>query len=88
MKYIIEVEEVETCPENWTGVAEWPAVNRIYTVSDEPRYLYIVTASTVSIVYDKTVLCHSPAPEFPQGQVSESLLLRAIAAASRAEVLK
>jgi hypothetical protein len=85
-KYIIEVDEVETCPEGWTKPSSWPVIGRNYAVKDEPNYIYVVCATSVAIIHDKSVLIHSPAPT--EGSVSESLLLRAIAAASRAEVLK
>ena len=87
-KYIIEVDEVETCPEGWATPSSWPVIGRNYTVKDEPNYVYVVCQTSVAIIYDKSVLLSYPAPETVEGQVSENLLLRAIAAASRAETLK
>lgn len=90
MKYVIEITEIDTCPEGWADTSAWPKANRIYAVTSEPRYLYVVGEYSVSLVYDKRVLCDTPHGEHDEtvGGISESLFLRAIAAASRAEVPK
>lgn len=92
MKYIIDMIEVDTCPEGWTSASVWPGPG-LYTVGDEPRYAYVVESETVKIICDGGLLTATPYVEPGEtppavGFVSESLFLRAIAAASRGEVFE
>lgn len=92
MKYVIDVRSIDTCPVGWTSASVWPGTG-LYTVRDEPRYAYVVGRDSVILVYEGHLLTSTPYVEFAETVaaddcVSESLFLRAIAAASRAEVLK
>lgn len=85
-KYVIEINELDSAPKEWTTRSNWPS-NGFYRVKDESYSLYRVRENTVDYIsYPETFLT-TPYIE-PGESVSESLLLKAIAAASRAEVLK
>lgn len=84
----IEIKEVDKPPENWTRQDGWPGPG-LYRAKNGDHYLYMVTPGNVAILYDG----------LPEGSVindqsgacegiTETLLLKAIAAASRAEVLR
>jgi hypothetical protein len=86
MKYVIEIIEVETCPPEWTKKDNWPGPG-IYQVKSESLALYHVNAHGVNYISFPEEILRNPYQD--QGEaVSEALLLKAIAAASRAEVLK
>ena len=86
MKYVIEIIEVPTCPTDWTIKSNWPGPG-IYKAKTEGHCLYQVYEHGVNYIAQPDELLRTPYKD--QGEaVSESLLLKAIAAASRAEVLK
>lgn len=82
MKYVIEVIEVEKVPENWTDKNSWPAPG-IYQAKNETYSLYHVSSETSSVNYISypAKFLNDPYKE-PGEAVSESLLLKAIAAAA------
>lgn len=84
----IEIKPINKRPDNWTNVKAWPGTG-LYKPADDNGWLVLVTAGSVDILYqglpeDAIVNSHSGAPD----GINETLLLKAIAAASRAEVLK
>ena len=86
-KFVIEVIMIEKRPEEWTSCAAWPGVG-IYKCS-ESAALYNVTKFTVDYIGSGECFTANPITEdqlYPP--ISESLFLKAIAAASRAEVLR
>ena len=85
MKYVIEITEVATCPHDWTKKENWPGPG-LYKCTSENYHLYQVTKHGVNYLSFAEDLLLNPYKE--QGEaVSESLLLKAIAAASQAKVL-
>jgi hypothetical protein len=86
MKYIIEVKELDSAPKEFTNKDLWPGPG-LYKVKDENYSLYHVHATGVNYLSCPDDLLTTPYQDRGEA-VSESLLLRAIAAASRAEVLK
>lgn len=86
MKFVIEVIEVEKCPADWVRKESWPAPG-IYKAKDESYSMYHVHESGVDYISHPSSLLKTPYAD-PGEAVSEILLLKAIAAASRAEVLK
>lgn len=97
MKYLIEITEFAECPSDWTNPRSWPHEG-VFTVKPEPDYAYIVGRNSVKLIYDGNLLTSTPYSAPPEtvvselvcsdGYVSESLFLRAIAAASRGEVVE
>ena len=88
MKYIIEIKELDRAPEDWNKRSSWPAVG-LYTVKNESYSLYHVSDKSESVGYISFPDYFKQTPYEDKGEsVSEALLLKAIAAASRAEVLK
>ena len=86
-KFVIEVIMIETRPEDWTSCTAWPGVGN-YKCSDDDA-IYNVTKFTVNYIGAGEYFTANPISEdqlYPP--ISESLFLKAIAAASRAEVLK
>lgn len=86
MKYVIEITEVATCPKEWTNKDNWPGPG-IYQAKTESHCLYHVNAHGVNYISFPDEITRNPYQD-KGDSVSESLLLKAIAAASRAEVLK
>lgn len=86
MKFIIEITELEKIPENWTDKTAWPGMGT-YKVKTEPKYIYHVYEYGVNYIAQADDILNYPYKD-PGESVSEALLLKAIAAASRAEVLK
>jgi len=85
MKFVIEIVEIEKCPDDWTTKANWPGEG-IYRVKEETN-IYAVHSWGVSFIGNDEPFTKTPYIQ-PEEQVSESLLLKAIAAASRAENLR
>ena len=85
-QYIIEITEVEKCPENWTHKTAWPGMG-LYKVKTDRRTIYHVYEDGVNYILQADDMLKNPYKD-PGESVSEALLLKAIAAASRAEVLK
>ena len=86
MKYVIEITEVVKQPESWTSKDSWPAEG-FYVVKGDRHALYQVYEHGVNYISYPEEILRNPYQD-PGESVSESLLLKAIAAASRAEVLK
>lgn len=87
MKYVIEIKDIDLRPELWTDKNEWPGVG-IYSVKNDTS-LYVVDKHVVNYIPYKDIFISRPITdeELSPG-ITESLLLRAIAAASRAQTLK
>jgi hypothetical protein len=85
-KYIIEIIEVLECPVEWVQKSGWPGPG-IYKVKGESTAMYHVQEHGVNYISFPDVFVAQPHKESGES-VSESLLLKAIAAASRAETLK
>jgi hypothetical protein len=87
MKYIIEIIEVETLPNDWTKMSSWPGPG-IYKVKSE-SCVYHIAADGYSVDYIGMPALFTKTEFVDHGHpITEALLLKAIAAASRAEVLK
>lgn len=87
MKYIIEIMELDVRPDDWTSKLNWPG-DGIYACKDDSS-LYEVGEYGVTYISSKKPFMVRPVKENELSpQISESLLLKAIAAASRAERLK
>jgi hypothetical protein len=86
MKYVVEIKEIDKQPAEWSTRTSWPEAG-FYMVKGEDFSLYYVYEHGVQYISYPRSFLNTPFKE--QGEsVSESLLLKAIAAASRAEVLK
>lgn len=86
LKFIIEITEVEKQPENWTSKDAWAGPG-FYKVKGDGMALYRVYEYGVDYISQPERILMNPYKD-PGEAVSETLLLKAIAAASRAEVLK
>lgn len=84
MKYVITIKEIDQRPVDWTTQSAWPGPG-IYSVKGDDS-LYHVCSYTVNYVGDGSGFMAEPFTD-PGESVSESLLLKAIAAASHAKVL-
>jgi hypothetical protein len=82
MKMQFEVKN-HPLPESWTTASGWPGPG-VYRVPEEPERLYCVGSWSVDVIYDTK---HFTTLEDRGESVSESLLLKAIAAAAQAKVL-
>lgn len=85
-RYIIEITELEKCPEDWTHKSAWPGMG-FYKIKNNFHTIYQVYEYGVSYIPEAGDILNNPYKD-PGESVSEALLLKAIAAASRAEVLK
>lgn len=85
MKFVIEVIQLDTRPEDWTTKTSWPGEG-VYQVKNDTS-LYAVNKYGVDYISYGEAMTATPYIK-PEEQVSESLLLKAIAAASRAENLR
>lgn len=85
MKYIFEVIEIDQAPNDRYTPANWPKPG-VYCVKGEDDKLVFVSDFSVDTVWRMSQLVQ-PFKD-PGESVSESLLLKAIAAASHASVLK
>lgn len=84
----MEIKPINKRPDDWTDVKAWPSTG-LYKPADDNGWLCLVTDDSVTILYQglpKETLVNSHSGN-PDG-INETLLLKAIAAASRAEVLK
>jgi hypothetical protein len=86
MKYIIEIVEIDKRPENWTSAVEWPGP-AMYVCKDDPS-MYHVMDYAVNYIGEKKAFMTRPVSDAELNPITEDLLLKAIAAASRAEKLK
>lgn len=86
MKIEFDLKELDNVPKDWPNDKNWPG-NGAYVCKDEPTTLYIVGNYSVSYVMNAFEVCRKI--ESPSGDaIPEALVLRLIAAAARAEVLK
>lgn len=86
MKYVVEIKEIDKPPAEWRTRSSWPE-DGLYMAKKMDFSLYYVYEHGVQYISYPRSFLNTPFKE--QGEsVSESLLLKAIAAASRAEVLK
>jgi hypothetical protein len=87
MEYIIEIVELDVRPDEWTNKLNWPG-DGIYSCKDDTS-LYDVGEYGVSYIPWKKQFMVRPVKENELSpQISEPLLLKAIAAASLAQTLK
>lgn len=85
-KYTIEIIEVLECPTEWVQKSGWPGPG-IYKVKGDTTNMYHVHEHGVNYISFPDAFMAQPHVDAGES-VSESLLLKAIAAASRAETLK
>ncbi len=86
-KFVIEVIMIEKRPEEWTSCKAWPGVGTYKCIDGDA--LYNVTKFTVDYIGTGEYFTANPITEDQLASpISESLFLKAIAAASRAEVLR
>ena len=85
MKYVITITDLGQRPEDWTSKTSWPGPG-IYRVKDDTSLYHVHKYGVDYVTYND----HFVAEPFvdPGESVSETLLLKLVAAASRAEVLK
>jgi hypothetical protein len=84
----IEIKPLDKRPDDWTNAKAWPGQG-LYLPANDNGWMSLVTADGVTILYqglpDGAVINDHPGTS---DGINETLLLKAIAAASRAEVLK
>jgi hypothetical protein len=86
-KYVIEVTELDSRPDDWTSKDKWPGEGLYICKGDTSMY----SVGEYSVDYIGTarpLLVRPVTDEQLNHPITETLLLKAIAAASRAEVLK
>lgn len=86
LKCIIEITEVQTRPDNWASKDGWDGPG-FYKVKDDNSCIYRVYEYGVDYISQPEHILNNPYKD-PGEQISETLLLKLVAAASRAEVLK
>lgn len=86
MKFVIEIKELDSAPKEWTVRSNWPSTG-LYKVKNESYSLYQVLETGVGYISYPEMFMTTPYVEAGES-VSEGLLLKAIAAASHASVLK
>lgn len=87
MKYVIEIHELDTVPTEWNKRESWPHIG-LFTVKNESYSLYHVSNESDSVGYISYPELFKKTPYVEAGEaVSETLLLKAIAAAAHAKVL-
>ena len=87
MKYVIEITELDKRPEDWTKVSAWPSQG-IFTCKDDTSMYHVYSYGVNYISYQDDFVKHPITEQQLSPAISEDLLLKAIAAASRAETLK
>jgi len=85
MKYILEIIQIDKRPEEWTSKSAWPGIG-LYQVKDDSS-LYSIHKHGVEYIAWGDCFFSQPYEDIGGG-VSESLFLKAIAAASQAKILK
>jgi len=87
MKYVIEIHELDTVPAEWNKRESWPHVG-LFTAKTETYSMYHVTNESEHVAFITYPEFFKRTPYVEAGEaVSESLLLKAIAAAAHAKVL-
>ncbi len=87
MKYVIEIHELDTVPAEWDKKKSWPHAG-LFTVKNESYSMYHVTNESEHVGFISGPEFFKKTPYAESGEaVSESLLLKAIAAAAHAKVL-
>lgn len=87
MKYVIEIKELYEAPKEWSVSTNWPG-SGLYTVKSESYSMYLVMDGMTSVAFISNPEFFKSVPfKEPGESVSESLLLKAIAAAAHAKVL-
>ena len=87
MKYVIEIKELDVRPEDWTTPGNWPHQG-IFVVKGDTSLYHVYSYGVNYISYQDDFTKRPITDDELSPAVTESLLLKAIAAASRAEVLK
>jgi hypothetical protein len=88
MKYIVEIQHIDKLPDNWASKSDWPEMG-IYWCKSEPNTLYHVYEYGVNYISScQDFVKRKVTDEELSPVITEQLLLKAIAAASRAEKLK
>jgi hypothetical protein len=87
MKYVIEIKEIDEAPKEWSIASNWPCAG-LYTAKNESYSMYLVLEGVHNVSYISNPEFFKSVPLKETGEaVSESLLLKAIAAAAHAKVL-
>lgn len=87
MKYVIEITELDKRPDDWTKPSEWPSLG-IYICKHDTSLYHVYSYGVNYISYQDDFVKHPITEQQLAPAISEDLLLKAIAAASRAETLK
>lgn len=87
MKYIIEIKEIDVRPEDWTTSSAWPGQG-VYSCKGDTSLYSVHKWGVDYISQHDNFIIRAVTDEELSPAVTELLLLKAIAAASRAEVLK
>jgi len=84
----IEIKPIDKRPDGWTNVKAWPSQG-LYRPANDNGWLTLVTADNVTILYSGvptgSIVNNNPGHD---NGINEALLLKIVAAASRAEALK
>lgn len=87
MKYIIEIIELDKRPEEWTDKTKWPGEG-IYVCKGDSSLYHVYDYGVNYISYQDDFVKRPVTDDELSNPITEDLLLKAIAAASRAEKLK
>lgn len=87
MKYIIEIMELDVRPDDWTSKSNWPG-DGIYACKNDSSLYEVGEYGVTYISWKKPFMARPVKENELSPQISESLLLKAIAAASLAQTLK
>lgn len=87
MKYIIEITQLDKRPDNWTAAVDWPGVG-LYACKEDTSLYHVHKWGVDYISYMDVFVMRPVTDEELSRPITEDLLLKAIAAASRAEKLK
>lgn len=86
-KYVIEVTKLDSRPDEWTSKDKWPGEG-LYICKGDTSMYSVGEYSVDYIGTAKPFLARLVTDEQLNPSITETLLLKAIAAAGRAEVLK
>lgn len=87
MKYIIEIVELDKRPDDWVSKINWPG-DGIYCCKDDSSLYEVGEYGVTYISWKKPFMSRPVLEDELAPKISESLLLKAIAAASLAQTLK
>ena len=87
MKYVIEIIHLDKRPDEWTKISEWPGMG-IYSCKNDTSLYHVYDYGVNYISYQDEFIKRPITDEELSNPITEDLLLKVVAAASRAEKLK